>query len=88
MLDLSLVEYVFVGLAGLVVGVINGMAGGASVIVYTVLMAVGLNPLAASVTNAWGVTPANLVAQKVSTEKLTELYKRIGNYSGIQLLEL
>lgn len=76
MLDLSLVEYVFVGLAGLVVGVINGMAGGASVIVYTVLMAVGLNPLAASVTNAWGVTPANLVAQKVSTEKLTELYKK------------
>lgn len=76
MLDLSLLEYFFVGSAGLVVGIINGMAGGASVIVYTVLMAVGLNPLAASVTNAWGVTPANLVAQKVSTEKLTELYKK------------
>lgn len=75
MLDISFLEYFFVGLAGLVVGVINGMAGGASVIVYTVLMAIGLNPVAAAVTNAWGVTPANLVAQKVSTEKLTELYK-------------
>lgn len=76
MLELSLLEYALVGLAGLIVGVINGMAGGASVIVYTVLMAVGLNPLAASVTNAWGVTPANLVAQKVSTEKLAELYRK------------
>lgn len=73
--DISLLEYVLVGVVGLVVGIINGMAGGASVLVYTALMAIGLNPVAASVTNAWGVTPANLVAQKVSNEKLKDLYR-------------
>ena len=74
MLDLSTAEYLLIGVTGLVVGVINGMAGGASVLAYTALMAVGLNPVAASVTNAWGVTPANLMAQKVSSEKLRDLY--------------
>ena len=74
MLDFSLLEYLLLGIVGLVVGVLNAMAGGASVLVYTALMAVGLNPVSAAVTNAWGVTPANLVAQKVSSEKLRDLY--------------
>lgn len=74
MLDFSLLEYLLIGVTGLVVGILNAMAGGASVLVYTALIAVGLNPVAAAVTNAWGVTPANLVAQKVSTEKLRDLY--------------
>lgn len=76
MVDFSLLEYLLIGLVGLVVGVINAMAGGASVLVYTVLVALGLNPVAAAVTNAWGVTPANLIAQKVSSEKLSDLYRK------------
>ena len=76
MFDFSVAQYILVGVSGLVVGVINAMAGGASVIVYTVLISIGLNPVSAAVTNAWGVTPANLVAQKVSAEKLRDLYQK------------
>lgn len=75
MSDISVLEFLFVGVVGFVVGVINGMAGGASVLVYTALMAIGLNPVAAVVTNAWGVTPANLLAQKASAGKLKDLYR-------------
>ncbi len=76
MFDFSVAQYFSVGAVGLVVGVLNAMAGGASVIVYTVLISIGLNPVAAAVTNAWGVTPANLVAQKVSAERLRDLYQK------------
>lgn len=73
--DISVLEYSFVGVVGFVVGVINGMAGGASVLVYTAFMAIGLNPVAAVVTTAWGVTPANLIAQKASPGSLRDLYR-------------
>ena len=73
--DLSVIDYSLIGLAGLVVGFINAVAGGSSVIVYTLLIALGINPLSATVTTGWGVTPANLIAQKASTQKLSELYR-------------
>ncbi len=73
--DISVLEYVFIGIVGFVVGVINGMAGGSSVLVYTALMYVGFNPVAAVVTTAWGVTPANLAAQKASVGNLKDLYR-------------
>ena len=40
------------------------MAGGASIIVYTLLSAIGLNPVAAATTTAIGVMPANFVAAR------------------------
>lgn len=64
---------VIVFVTGIVVGVINGLAGGSSIISYPVLMAVGLNPLSAVVTNAVGVTSANffaLRAHKIPFKKL------------------
>ena len=73
--ELSVLQYAFIGLVGLIVGIINGMAGGASVLVYTTLMAMGANPVGAVVTNAWGITPANLVAQYASKGKLRDLYR-------------
>jgi uncharacterized membrane protein YfcA len=73
--DLTVLQYAFLAFVGLVVGIINAMAGGASVLMYSALMAVGANPVAAVVTNAWGVTPANLVAQFTAKEKLKDLYR-------------
>ena len=43
-------------------GAINGMAGGASVISYPVLLATGMSPVNAAISNALGVTPANFFA--------------------------
>ncbi len=65
--------YLFIALIGIIVGVINGMAGGASIISYPSLLAVGLNPLSAVVTNALGAMPANFFAvrhHKVSFARL------------------
>ena len=84
--DISALECLFVGVVGFVVGVINGMAGGASVLVYTALMAIGLNPVAAVVTNAWGVTPANLLAQKASAGQLKDLYRENSRLLWLSIL--
>jgi uncharacterized membrane protein YfcA len=47
---------------GALVGFINGFAGGASVLSFPALIAVGLNPVSAAMTNAIGVWAANLGA--------------------------
>jgi uncharacterized membrane protein YfcA len=49
-------------LTGLVVGLINGVVGGGSVISYPVMLATGLNPIVATITNSVGVSSANLFA--------------------------
>ena len=49
-------------LVGLLVGIFNGAAGGASVFSFPVLVAVGLNPISAAITSAIGVSPANIFA--------------------------
>jgi uncharacterized membrane protein YfcA len=62
-------------LAGVVVGTINGMAGGASIISYPVLLALGLHPLDATITNAIGTTSANFVAIRTGQYKIWDLIK-------------
>ncbi len=57
-----MVEYLLIFAVGILVGAINGMAGGASVISYPVLLATGMSPVNAAITNALGVTPANFFA--------------------------
>jgi uncharacterized membrane protein YfcA len=87
--------YLFLVVVGVFVGVINGMAGGASIISYPALLAVGLNPLSAVVTNALGAMPANFLAvrhHKVSFVKLARenatliLASVIGTLIGAVLL--
>jgi uncharacterized membrane protein YfcA len=61
--------------AGVIVGTINGMAGGASIISYPVMLALGLHPLDAAITNSIGTTSANLVAIKTGQHKIWDLIK-------------
>lgn len=67
--------FVVATVAGILVGTINGMAGGASILSYPVLLALGLNPLDATVTNALGTTSANFVAIRSSKYKIWGLIK-------------
>ena len=56
-----------IALAGLIVGIINGIAGGASSLSFPILVAFGLNPVVATATNSIGVWAANpfaLIAQR------------------------
>ena len=57
-----MLEYILIFAVGILVGAINGMAGGASVISYPVLLATGMSPVNAAISNALGVTPANFIA--------------------------
>ena len=57
-----MLEHILIFSVGVLVGGINGMAGGASVISYPVLLATGMSPVNAAISNALGVTPANFFA--------------------------
>ena len=68
-----MLEFLLIAIAGLFVGLINGMAGGGSVISFPVLLATGLSPVSASITNALGVTPANFFALISIRHRVKEL---------------
>lgn len=57
-----MLEFLLIATTGLLVGIINGMAGGGSVVSFPVLLATGLSPVSAAMTNAVGITPANFFA--------------------------
>lgn len=61
--------------AGIIVGTINGLAGGASIISYPVLLALGLHPIDATITNAIGTMSANFVAIRSGQYKIWDLIK-------------
>ena len=68
-----MLEFLLIAAVGLLVGVINGMAGGASVISFPVLLATGISPVSAAMTNAIGVTPANFFALISIRHRVKEL---------------
>lgn len=70
-----MLEYIFVFAVGIIVGGINGMAGGASIISYPVLLATGISPVSAAVTNALGVTPANFFALLSVRDQMRAYFK-------------
>lgn len=51
-----------IGVAGLVAGLINGVVGGASLMTFPILVATGVPPVAAVVTNTLGMGGGNLFA--------------------------
>ena len=60
-------KVLIIALAGLIVGIINAVAGGASSLTFPILVAFGLNPVVATATNSIGVWAANpfaLIAQR------------------------
>ena len=57
-----MVENIAIFIVGLSVGFLNGFAGGASVLSFPAMIAVGLNPVTAAMTNALGVWTANVGA--------------------------
>lgn len=66
-------------ISGVVVGMVNGVVGGGSVITYPVMLATGLNPIAATITNSVGVSSANLFALAASLRRArVELRSWIG----------
>ncbi len=90
-----MLEYIFIFVVALLVGAINGMAGGASVISYPVLLATGMSPVSAAITNALGITPANFFALIAVRRQIPEYFREykklifisiIGSTTGALLL--
>jgi uncharacterized protein len=63
--------------AGLVAGVINAVAGGGSLVSFPALLAAGLPPVAANVTNSVAVTPGYLASVVGSRAELAAQSRRI-----------
>jgi len=75
-----MLEYILIFAVGILVGAINGMAGGASVISYPVLLATGMSQVNAAISNALGVTPANffaLIAVRHQMRAYFQEYKKL-----------
>jgi uncharacterized protein len=63
--------------AGLVAGTASAMAGGASLLTFPVLLALGLSPLSANVTNTTGLVPTSVGAALASREELAGRGRRL-----------
>lgn len=70
-------QIVFLLLAGVVSGAVNAVAGGGSLLVFPALLAVGLNPLAANVTNSIAQWPGYLGIVAGNRHELREQRRRI-----------
>lgn len=81
-----LVLFFLVAVVGLLVGVINGIAGGASVISYPVLVATGISPISATMTNSLGIWSANLFALSAYRGRIRELFHLYKNAIVISVI--
>lgn len=57
-------------MSGIVGGIINALAGGATLITFPVMLAAGLTPVIANASNAVAVAPGHLIAAFADREKL------------------
>jgi uncharacterized protein len=70
MTGMTLPELLLLAAAGMVAGTVSAMAGGASLLTFPMLLALGLPPLAANVTNTTGLIPTAVGAALASREEL------------------
>src|SRR5512147_3153437 len=56
-MDLSLIDFVLIGLAALAAGAVNALAGGGTLITFPMLTAVGVPAVAANITNTVALCP-------------------------------
>jgi uncharacterized protein len=66
----SVLQLALLAVVGIVVGALNAIAGAGSLITFPALIALGLNPLVANVTNCFGVTAGNISATIAFRRKL------------------
>ena len=70
-------EVAFLALAGLLAGGLNAVAGGGSLVLFPALLAVGLPPLSANVTNSVAVWPGYVGTSVGYREELSGQWRRV-----------
>lgn len=74
---MSIPNYIFAGLAAIAAGLINALAGGGTLITFPVLMAIGLPPVSANVTNTVALCPGYLGGTIAQSGDLGNQKKRL-----------
>jgi uncharacterized membrane protein YfcA len=83
-MDWTIVLLLFV--AGIAGGVVNALAGGATLITFPVMLAAGLPPIVANASNAVAISPGHLVAALADREKMPRFDHHLGLSVLISLL--
>jgi uncharacterized membrane protein YfcA len=81
-----MVEIIAIFIVGLSVGFLNGFAGGASVLSFPAMIAVGLNPVTAAMTNALGVWTANVGALFGKFKEIKGIIKAESQLIGFSMI--
>ena len=71
------IEFLWIALAAIAAGIVNALAGGGTLITFPVLVAVGIPPVAANVTNTVSLTPGYLGATMAQRKDLQGQKKRL-----------
>jgi len=77
MASFEIVDFVLIGLAAVAAGLINAIAGGGTLISFPALIAVGVPPVAANVTNTVALVPGYLGATFAQLKDLTGQGRRL-----------
>jgi uncharacterized membrane protein YfcA len=94
-MDLNSIVILFI--AGIAGGIINALAGGATLITFPAMLAAGLPPITANASNAVAISPGHLIAALADREKWPEWNNRtwklialatLGGASGATVLLL
>jgi uncharacterized membrane protein YfcA len=80
MVDLSILQYILIGLAALAAGMVNALAGGGTLITFPVLTAVGIPAVIANVTNTVALCPGYLGATFAQMKELRSQKQRLWLY--------
>jgi len=83
---MSPIDVALLVLAGFAASAVNALAGGGSLITFPTLVALGLPPVAANVTNSLGVSPGYAASVVGSRTDLADLARRRGRRSLVALL--
>lgn len=83
---MSYLQELFIFAAGFGAGAINAVAGGGSLISFPALLAVGLPPITANVTNSIAVWPGYVGSVLAYRSKIAEQKKRTRDYSLISIV--
>lgn len=73
-------------LAGVAGGIVNALAGGATLITFPAMLAAGLPPVIANASNAVAIAPGHLMAGFADREKLPRMDPRMLGLLGISVL--
>ena len=92
---MDILAWLILAAGGFVAGIVNAVAGGSSFLTFPLLLAAGLNPLAANMTNFVALTPGNVMAMVAYRAELARVGRRlavpiaisaIGGLIGAELL--